>query len=320
MHNPNPFLNLSDSDYKYIRSFQKLETKSAENCYKQLFYTQGNTWNLDYFKDDNAQNFPLHVHDYLEVMLFLQGSLDYLVESKIYHICPSDIIIVPPGYFHRPLILDSHAVYERIVIWMTNEVIEALSTPEADLTHCIQHISEKQYFLIPDHTQENFLMRTAIQQLAFLQQEDRFGKNMLVTGFLREILLYAYHSMYSSALPPQRIIKNPLIAAAVDYISHHLSEPITLESLADILFVSKYHLAHTFKKHMGVSLHQYLINKRLTLAKKLIAQGQSFNSACTDCGFNNYSNFFKVFKANVGLSPREYLDSLSSDQEALKLP
>lgn len=311
MYGPNPFLNLSDNSYNDIQSFQRIKTDSEESRYKQLFTSKEN-WNLDYFKDDDAKTFPLHLHDYLEVLLFLQGNIDYLVESKIYHICPTDIVVVPPGFFHQPHIVNSNETYERIVIWMTNEAIEALSTPEVDLMHCIRFIAEKQHFLVPDHTQENFLMRTAMQQLAHIQRSSFYGKKLLTAGFLREVILYAYQSMQSSHLPPQRMIKNPLIAAAVEYISHHLSEPITLEALADILFVNKYHLAHTFKKHMGVSLHQYLINKRLTLAKKLIAQGQSFSSACTECGFNNYSNFFKVFKANVGMSPREYWESLSS--------
>ena len=181
--------------------------------------------------------------------------------------------------------------------------------------YCIRYISEKQYFLIPEQAPENFLIRTAMQQLAHLQTGDIYGKKLLITGFLREIILYSYQSALSPALSPQRIVKSPLITAAVDYISHHLSDQITLESLSDRLFVSKYHLAHTFKHHMGVSLHQYIISKRMLLAKKLIASGQPFNTVCTDCGFNNYSNFFKVFKANVGLSPRDYLNALIADHD-----
>lgn len=198
---------------------------------------------------------------------------------------------------------------------MTNEALKELSTPEIDLMYCIRYISEKQYFLIPEQAPENFLIRTAMQQLAHLQTGDIYGKKLLITGFLREIILYSYQSALSPALSPQRIVKSPLITAAVDYISHHLSDQITLESLSDRLFVSKYHLAHTFKHHMGVSLHQYIISKRMLLAKKLIASGQPFNTVCTDCGFNNYSNFFKVFKANVGLSPRDYLNALIADHD-----
>lgn len=320
MYGPNPFLNLTDNGYNDIQSFQRIKADSEESRYKQLFHTKDETWSLDYFTDDNAKTFPLHLHDYLEVILFLQGSIDYLVESKIYHICPTDIILIPPGFFHQPQIINSQAMYERIVIWITNEALEALSTPDADLMHCVRYLSEKQHFLVPDQTPENLPMRTAMQQLACLQRENCYGKKVLTMCFLREIILCAYQSMQSAQLPPQRIMKNPLIAAAVDHILHHLSEPITLESLADTLYVSKYHLAHTFKKHMGVSLHQYLINKRLTLAKKLIAQGHSFNSACTECGFNNYSNFFKVFKTNVGLSPREYRESLSANHSRSEMP
>lgn len=309
MQSPNPFFNLSTDSYNNLQSFQKIEISTKEPCYKQLIH-QNAVWSLDHYADDDAQNFPLHVHDHLEILLFVRGNIDYLVESKIYHINPADIIIIPRGFFHRPHILDSSLTYERIVIWITNEVLEQLSIDGADLLYCIRYISEKQHFLISEQAPENFLIRTLMQQLSRLQQEQVYGKEVLIAGFLREIILYAYHSVCVSDLPPQRIVKSPLIDATVDYISHHLSEPITLETLANLLFVSKYHLAHTFKDHMGVSLHQYIISKRLLLAKTLIANGKPFNVVCTECGFNNYSSFFKVFKANVGLSPREYLNSL----------
>lgn len=310
MQTPNLLFNLPADSYDQLHSFQKMELNTKEPCYKQLIY-QNTTWSLDHFSDENAQNFPLHIHDHLEILLFLRGNIDYLVESKIYHINPADIVIIPKGYFHRPHILDSNLVYERIVIWMTNEMLEQLSSPEADLLHCIRYISEKQYFLISEQTPENLLIRTLMQQLSRLQQEEIYGKEVLIAGFLRQIILYAYHSVRSSGLPPKRIVKSPLIDATVDYIAHHLTEPITLETLAGLLFVSKYHLAHTFKDHMGVSLHQYIISKRLVLAKNLIASGRPFHVVCAECGFNNYSSFFKVFKANVGLSPREYLNSLT---------
>ena len=92
MYGPNPFFDLSDDSYNGIQSFQKIEMDSTGACYKQLFY-QEEMWNIDHFSDENAHNFPLHVHDYLEVILFLRGNIDYLVESKIYHINPADVFV-----------------------------------------------------------------------------------------------------------------------------------------------------------------------------------------------------------------------------------
>lgn len=106
MYGPNPFFNLPDDSYNDIQSFQKIGIASNASCYKQLFY-QDAMWNIDHFLDENAQNFPLHLHDYLEVILFLHGNIDYLVESKLYRINPADIVLIPKGYFHRPHILNS---------------------------------------------------------------------------------------------------------------------------------------------------------------------------------------------------------------------
>ena len=77
-----------------------------------------------------------------------------------------------------------------------------------------------------------------------------------------------------------------------------------------------YHLAHAFKNHMGISIHQYIILKRIELAKSLIQQGKPMHLVCLESGFHNYSNFFKAFKAVTGVSPSDYgsLPSLDRDK------
>ena len=55
-----------------------------------------------------------------------------------------------------------------------------------------------------------------------------------------------------------------------------------------------YHLAHAFKDRMGISIHQYIILKRIALAKSLIQQGKPMHLVCLESGFHNYSNFFKA--------------------------
>ena len=57
---------------------------------------------------------------------------------------------------------------------------------------------------------------------------------------------------------------------------------------------------------MGISIHQYIILKRIELAKSLIQQGKPMHLVCLESGFHNYSNFFKAFKAVTGVSPSDY--------------
>ena len=83
-----------------------------------------------------------------------------------------------------------------------------------------------------------------------------------------------------------------------------------MEDIAGALFVSKYHIAHVFKAQIGLSIHQYILKKRLNLCKGSIASGTDITMACTQCGFDDYSSFYRAFKKEYGMSPKEFKASM----------
>lgn len=54
-----------------------------------------------------------HAHDFLELYYFLDGSVTYYIEDQVYDLCPGDLLIIPAGKMHRPVIANEHAAYER---------------------------------------------------------------------------------------------------------------------------------------------------------------------------------------------------------------
>jgi AraC-like DNA-binding protein len=89
----------------------------------------------------------------------------------------------------------------------------------------------------------------------------------------------------------------------IKYISEYLTRDLTLDFLSKKFFVSKYYLCRAFKKHNGVSVHGYILLKRVMLAKQLIDGGDRASVAAKRVGFRDYSAFYRAFVRIIGRPP-----------------
>ena len=92
-----------------------------------------------------------------------------------------------------------------------------------------------------------------------------------------------------------------------EYINEHYAEPLTLGMMADLVGMSASSFSRFFKQHTNRTLSSYLIDIRLGhAARALVDTSQNISEICYACGFNNLSNFNRIFKAKRGVSPREF--------------
>lgn len=98
------------------------------------------------------------------------------------------------------------------------------------------------------------------------------------------------------------------------YLGAHYREPLSLDSLANAMGVSRFHLSHMFATKFGIGFKEYLNNLRIECAKGLLRSTElPISEVCINSGFENQRTFNRVFNENTGISPRDYRYGRSED-------
>lgn len=257
---------------------------------------------LFHLRDADMQAIDWHYHSFHKVVAFLAGHASYAIEGKSYVLEPGDMVLVPRGCIHRPEVRPG-LPYERYILYIAPEFLRQISSAESDLEQCFGAVAaDYQYALRPAGPDT-----AAIRLLETLQsamQEPGFGQDLLTESLLVQFLvrisrdLAAHQLRYvTSAQCDEKVV------AILRYLNLHLTEPISTEELSRQFYVSKYHMMRRFKAETGYTIHSYVTEKRLLLAREKIARGGSLGQISEECGFGDYSTFSRAYKRQFGVSP-----------------
>lgn len=91
------------------------------------------------------------------------------------------------------------------------------------------------------------------------------------------------------------------------YVDDHISEPIQIEQLADLVNMSKFYFLKEFKQFTAVTPYQYIIRKKINYSKRLLSEtSDSITSIALELGFNDTSHFSRTFKQHEQLTPKQF--------------
>lgn len=209
------------------------------------------------------------------------------------------LILTNNSEIHRANIL-SDAPYERFVGWFHPEFVQKLSLSflNIDLSTSKMHCN-----LLRADTQTYHKIIDIFEQL-LLPPSDAFGNTMLQHCYVTELLILLNQAHEHTTLTPGiHVISNSKITNIIYYINQHLNDDLSPDSLAQQFFISKYYLTRLFKQYTGLSLHQYVLKKRLIVARTMLMNGEKPYDVYIDVGFNNYPHFSKSFKDEFGIAP-----------------
>ncbi len=259
-------------------------------------------------KDINSdfdQRDVLHTHDGYEMLLMLNGKLNMYTEGDGKTLDRGDLICVNTHCFHQGKLISSD-VYDRVVINFKESVLTKLSTDQSDLGKCFkQTIPGKLNFFHLDEDQVHTFLKIA-RKLQQALADKSFCADVLSYSLLAQLLVMTNRCVSEDFRTSYKGIIPQLVSETFAYIDEHLTEELTLNVLEKQLQYNKIYISRCFKKVMGITLQQYIIIKRCSLAQQYLKQGHSPCDSCFMAGFNNYSSFSRTFSRQIGVSPKKY--------------
>ena len=260
--------------------------------------SRGERISLDYGKADKhifierrtvTERVPIHWHSYFELEIILDGEAEHLVNDEKYTVSRGSAYILNPTDFHE-------------VIPKSNLSLWNISFDE-------EMISEKRILeLSAADFSKSFALDDGVFSKVCSLTEILLSENEEADGSVKELCESLLNILLRNNKPASQRESGNLdgIRRALVYLGVHFRESPSLERISEIAGFHPTYFSELFKKVTGESYSERLNTLRTGYAKGLLARGFSVTEACYGAGFGSLSNFLRVFKKNVGISPEEY--------------
>ncbi len=256
---------------------------------------------LFHLRSDSGTKPEYHYHEFHKILLLVSGSGAYAVEGSRYLLQPGDLVLIGSGCVHRPE-FEPGTSYERIILYISPEFLRRESVADCDLADCFS--GARGHVLRPGEKARAALFALAAE----LERElggDGYGRVILSTAAVLRLLVHLNRELRHTASPQPSPVTptNERVLDMLRYLDAHLSEDISIDDLAERFYLSKYHMMRLFRRETGSTIHSYLTERRLLLARELIAGGMSATDACYRSGWRSYSSFTRAFGRRFGTTP-----------------
>lgn len=246
-----------------------------------------NNINFSFVKGADIQE--REMHDYHELLFYLGGGIALKTEKFTEKLSKNSLIFIPKGKFHV-FILENTQDFERLKI----------SIPDQD---CLSLLPKEFFEDVNVLTSPNEIVLSLLKKSCDLlnKEEQSNADGLFLYGALLTILCEFSNSANDFRYTKQA---KPIITNCIKYIENNLSNDLTVQTISEKLNFSASLLTHSFKKEMGISIHSYIVQKRLIHARKLLLENHTPTEVYEACGYSNYSSFYKAYIKMFGTSPK----------------
>lgn len=245
------------------------------------------------------EEFQQHSHNFYEILFVCSGNPQYRIGTERYRLQPGDLVFIPPGTSHIPLFSEQDAeTYRRYVMWLSEQFVDRLSPVFPDGGF-------RKYGLLRTQDSSWHFIEHCFQKGITECDQKKVGWTAMLYAHTVELMTHLYRAFLDShsIQPPSE--QPQLLDQILDYVEAHLSEKITLADTARQFYVSESSISTLFRRKIGISFYRCVTQRRLISAKHLILNGGALDEVARQVGFRDYSSFYRAFKNEYGISPRQ---------------
>ncbi len=239
-----------------------------------------------------------HIHTHLELVYLRSGRAYAYVDRQRHEIGPGELFLAFPNQIHYYETVEPVNILISIFSSGLHRELEKLLAGKIPVTPVLSAD------LIPKETEHRLM-----SILKKRRSGDSFEK-LSATGELLSLISellprFSYHEVPTEQDSVKRIL---------EYCSTHYTEPITLEVLAEELYLSKYYISRVFHERMEFSFTEFIGNLRVNFACDQLRAGESITRAGLSSGFASIRSFNRVFLKVMGMTPREYVRQIQGEK------
>lgn len=258
---------------------------------------------------ENSRPGTWHWHSYFEITCVLEGEGNYFVNGEEYTMKEDDVIIFnnvePHGW---KLLGDDMKLI--VMIFSPEFVAEKISIFDTEYLKPFVERGTNFKNRVGKEEAVNGDIRSSIREIYQEWQQKKEGYPLMIKANVLRILTMLIRAYQDETKPDAMLTEKKLamkrLEQAFDYIDAHYCERITLEEVAASVYMSQNYFSTYFRKVMNIGFSDYVTRLRLGRARELLkSSDKNVTEIAMECGFNNISNFYRLYKKHMGTSPKD---------------
>ncbi|RCW82153.1 AraC family transcriptional regulator [Halanaerobium sp. DL-01] len=267
-------------------------------------------FSISHRKTSSTVKYYKHYHNAYEILMQNSGSGEFFIKDNNYNMTAKTLFLIDEFDIHRTLVKKNSSNYDRFVIQIkapflkNNCIFEKYNFRLTDIfkkgIKCI-NLDDIEYKKIKYLTEKIIMEST----------KKNYGFEPIIHAYLLQMFIIIDRILenqpeYSSS-NDKKTDSNLQLEEIIDYIDNNYQNNITLQQIAEELYISKYYLSHFFKKNTGFTVIEFVNSKRIIEAQKmLIKSSDNITDIAVNVGFNSLTHFERIFKKINGITPSQY--------------